>query len=48
MREALALLEEAIRNDPQYAPALGFAALCCHLRAQTPPPRIERRSGRRE
>jgi adenylate cyclase len=48
MREALALLEEAIRHDPQYAAALGFAALCCHLRPQTPTPRIERRSGRRE
>jgi TolB-like protein/DNA-binding winged helix-turn-helix (wHTH) protein/tetratricopeptide (TPR) repeat protein len=32
MREALALLEEAIRRDPQYGPALGFAGLCCmHL-----------------
>ena len=31
MREALALLEEAIRRDPQYAPALGFAAHTCHL-----------------
>src|SRR6201997_1645972 len=32
MREALALLEEAIRHDPQYGPALGLAGLCCmHL-----------------
>jgi TolB-like protein/DNA-binding winged helix-turn-helix (wHTH) protein/tetratricopeptide (TPR) repeat protein len=32
MREALALLEEAIRRDPQYGPALGLAGLCCmHL-----------------
>ena len=31
MRDALALLEEAIRRDPQYAPALGFAAHTCHL-----------------
>jgi TolB-like protein len=29
MRQALALLEEAIARDPQYGPALGFAALCC-------------------
>jgi len=28
-RQALALLEEAIARDPQYGPALGFAALCC-------------------
>jgi len=33
MREALVLLEEAIRRDPQYAPALGFAGLCCHVLA---------------
>jgi len=33
MREALALLEEAIRRDPQYALALGFAGLCCHVLA---------------
>jgi len=33
MRVALALLEEAIRRDPQYAPALGFAGLCCHVLA---------------
>src|SRR5712671_3926476 len=33
LRETLALLEEAIRRDPQYAPALGLAALCCHLLA---------------
>jgi TolB-like protein/tetratricopeptide (TPR) repeat protein len=32
-RGALALLEEAIRRDPQYAPALGLAGLCCHLLA---------------
>jgi len=32
MRQALALLEEAIARDPHYGPALGFAALCCmHL-----------------
>src|SRR5215831_6289418 len=32
MRQAMALLEEAIARDPQYGPALGFAALCCmHL-----------------
>jgi adenylate cyclase len=30
--QALALLEQAISRDPNYAPALGFAALCCmHL-----------------
>jgi adenylate cyclase len=29
MRQALALLEEAIARDPQYSPALGFAAFCC-------------------
>jgi len=29
MRQALALLEEAIGRDPQYGPALGFAAFCC-------------------
>ena len=29
MRQALALLEEAIARDPQYGPALGFAAFCC-------------------
>jgi adenylate cyclase len=33
MREALTLLEEAIRRDPQYAPALGLAGLYCHLLA---------------
>jgi TolB-like protein len=33
LRETLALLEEAIRRDPQYAPALGLAALCYHLLA---------------
>ena len=32
VREALALLEEAIARDPRYGPALGFAARCCmHL-----------------
>jgi TolB-like protein len=32
MRQALALLEEAIARDPNYGPALGFAAQCCmHL-----------------
>jgi adenylate cyclase len=31
MREALALLEEAIRRDAQYGPALGFAAFCHYL-----------------
>jgi TolB-like protein/class 3 adenylate cyclase len=29
MRQALVLLEEAIARDPQYGPALGFAAFCC-------------------
>jgi len=29
MRQALTLLEEAIARDPQYGPALGFAAFCC-------------------
>src|SRR5205807_970540 len=29
IRQALALLEEAIARDPQYGPALGFAAFCC-------------------
>jgi len=33
IREALALLEQAIRRDPQYGPALGFAAFCCHYLA---------------
>jgi adenylate cyclase len=33
MREGLALLEEAVRRDPQYASALGLAALYCHLLA---------------
>jgi TolB-like protein len=32
MREALALLEAAVRRDPQYGAALGLAGLCCtHL-----------------
>ncbi|MBV8934351.1 MAG: hypothetical protein JO095_00885 [Alphaproteobacteria bacterium] len=29
MRQALALLEEAIARDPHYGPALAFAAYCC-------------------
>jgi TolB-like protein len=33
LRETLALLEEAICRDPQYAPAFGLAGLCCHLLA---------------
>jgi len=36
MRKALALVEEAIRRDPQYAPALGFAGFCCHHLASDP------------
>jgi TolB-like protein len=28
--EALRLMEKAIARDPQYGPALAFAALCCH------------------
>jgi len=32
MREALGLLEEALRRDPRYGAALGLAGLCCtHL-----------------
>jgi hypothetical protein len=32
LRQALALLEEAIARDPHYGPALGLAAQCCqHL-----------------
>jgi TolB-like protein len=32
LRQALALLEEAIARDPRYGPALGLAAQCCqHL-----------------
>ena len=32
LRQALALLEEAITRDPHYGPALGLAAQCCqHL-----------------
>src|SRR6516225_3210946 len=32
LRQALALLEEAIASDPHYGPALGLAAQCCqHL-----------------
>jgi TolB-like protein len=39
MREALTLLEEAIRRDPQYGPALGFAGLCCmHLASDASAP----------
>jgi TolB-like protein/DNA-binding winged helix-turn-helix (wHTH) protein/tetratricopeptide (TPR) repeat protein len=39
MRESLALLEEAIRRDPQYGPALGFAGLCCmHLASDASAP----------
>jgi adenylate cyclase len=39
LREALALLEEAIRRDPQYGPALGFAGLCCmHLASDASAP----------
>jgi adenylate cyclase len=34
LRQALALLEEAIARDPHYGPALGLAAQCCqHLTA---------------
>jgi len=29
LRQALALLEEAIARDPHYGPALGLAAQCC-------------------
>jgi adenylate cyclase len=29
LREALALLDAAISRDPNYGPALGFAAFCC-------------------
>jgi adenylate cyclase len=36
MREALALLKEAIHSDPQYGPTLGRAALCCHHLASDP------------
>jgi adenylate cyclase len=39
MRQALALLEEAIARDPQYGPALGFAATCCmHLTSEASAP----------
>jgi TolB-like protein len=39
MRQALALLEEAIARDPQYGPALGFAAQCCmHLAGEASAP----------
>src|SRR6516162_8647896 len=39
MRQALALLKEAITRDPQYGPALGFAATCCmHLASEASAP----------
>jgi tetratricopeptide (TPR) repeat protein len=39
IRQALALLEEAIARDPQYGPALGFAANCCmHLASDASAP----------
>ena len=39
LRETLALLEEAIRRDPHYGPALGFAGLCCmHLASDASAP----------
>jgi adenylate cyclase len=39
MRQALALLEEAIARDPHYGPALGFAATCCmHLTSEASAP----------
>src|SRR6202022_575916 len=39
MGGALALLEEAIRRDPHYGPALGFAGLCCmHLASDASAP----------
>jgi len=39
MRQALALLEEAIIRDLQYGPALGFAATCCmHLASEASAP----------
>ena len=39
MRQALALLEEAIARDPYYGPALGFAARCCmHLAGEASDP----------
>jgi TolB-like protein len=47
MRQALALLEEAIARDPQYGPALGFAAQCCMHLAGEPPLRIGMLSGRK-
>jgi adenylate cyclase len=41
-REALSLLEEAIGRDPQFGPALGFAAFCCHyLATDTSAPDLE-------
>jgi TolB-like protein len=33
LREGLVVLEEAVRCDPHYAPALGLAGLYCHLLA---------------
>ena len=39
VRQALALLEEAIARDPHYGPALGFAARCCmHLTGEASAP----------
>jgi adenylate cyclase len=39
LRQALALLEEAIARDPHYGPALGFAATCCmHLASDAAAP----------
>ena len=39
VREALALLDEAISRDPRYGPALGFAARCCmHLTGEASAP----------
>jgi len=48
MREALALLEAAVRRDPQYGAALGLAGLCCtHLAtdASTPDREAIRQKG---
>jgi adenylate cyclase len=47
MRKALELLEEAIARDPQFGPALAFAACCCmHLVSGDAPDReISRRKG---
>src|SRR5215831_11065133 len=39
MRQALALLQQAIDRDPHYGPALGFAAQCCmHLASEASAP----------